>query len=331
MSQRSIKAPIPLLVLLAATTFAACSSKTEAPLPAPEPSANAAAEARAPVADPEGVKTFTIGEYSAIALRDGGLEFPNDNTVFAVGHKPEEVSALLTAAGLPTDKLQLSLQPLLVKTADRVLLFDTGAGSNMGPNAGKLPAALTAAGVDPVSVTDIFISHFHGDHTGGLVNAQGALAFPNATIHLSAADWAFLKKLDPKKSANYGLPQLTAMITALTPKIAEFAPYADLIPGVVKAVDIKGHTPGHSGYRITSGQESLLYIGDTVHHSIISVQKPDWRISFDGDAPTAEINRAAVLTEAATNGQRIYAVHFPFPGIGKFERRGEEFVWVPET
>ena len=60
-------------------------------------------------------------------------------------------------------------------------LFDTGAGSNFGDIAGKLQGALAAAGEDPAKVTDIFISHAHGDHIGGLVTSAGALAFANAT------------------------------------------------------------------------------------------------------------------------------------------------------
>ena len=100
--------------------------------------------------------------------------------------------------------------------------------------------------------------------------------------------------------------------------------------GVVKAVDIQGHTPGHSGYRITSGAASLLYVGDSVHHYVISVQKADWPMSFDGDQALGAKSRAALIADSATRAQRIYAVHFPFPGIGTFEKRGETHVWVPE-
>ena len=117
---------------------------------------------------------------------------------------------------------------------------------------------------------------------------------------------------------------------ARTPKVAAIAPGAALSPGVVKAVDIMGHTPGHSGSLITSGTDSLLYVGDMVHHYVVSVQKPDWTIAYDHDAPTAQASRAAVIAQSAASGQRIYAVHFPFPGVGKFAKRGEEYVWVAE-
>ena len=122
---------VAFTAIVAASLLAACSKGVTPPpkveaAPAPAPEA-------APAPKPANVKSFMVGELSALALRDGYLEFPNDNKVFGLGHTPEEVNALLTPAGLPTDKLQLGLDPLLVKTPDRVLLFDTGAASNFGP------------------------------------------------------------------------------------------------------------------------------------------------------------------------------------------------------
>lgn len=306
-------------------TLAACSPKSEAPKEPAQETAALAETAQAPAG------SFDIGELSAIALRDGGFDFPNDNKIFGVGKSPEDVAAVLTAAGLPADKLSVSIHPLLVESADRVLLFDTGAGTNFGPAGGQLTKSLAEAGIEPASVTDIFISHAHGDHIGGLLNAEGTLAFPNATVHIGAADWEFLKGLNAETAAAVGAPNHAALVTALTPKIDAFAPGADLIPGVVKAMDFHGHTPGHSGYLIGSGTDTLLYIGDSLHHSIISVQKPDWTVAFDLDAATGQKNRSDVLTQSAESGQRIYAVHFPYPGVGKFERRGDGYVWVPET
>ena len=320
------------LVILVSAGLAACARKTETSQPQAAATASppAASSTPAPAAQGDAVKAFRIGELDAMALRDGALQFPNDNQVFGVGHTPDEVASILTAAGAPTDELHFSLQPLLVKTTDRVLLFDTGAGTNFGPSAGRLLTVMADAKVDPRSVTDIFISHVHGDHVGGLVDAAGALAFPAAAIHMSEPEWAFLHGMNDETARNVGIKQYTPFMSAITPKVAAFAPGSEIIPGVVKAIEIKGHTPGHSGYLITSGESSLLYVGDAMHHYLISVQKPDWTNSFDADTELAAASRSALLALSATNGQRLYVVHFPFPGIGQIEQRAEGFVWVPE-
>lgn len=327
---RSTRTATSLVAAVAATLLVACSPPSDTPdtpdTP-PEPASKAAAEQTSAAND---AYTFTVGRFTAIALRDGSLDFPNDGKVFAIDRSPEEVAALLTDAGLPSDHLNLSNQPLVVRTTDKVLLFDTGAASNFGPSGGKLPASMAAAGVDAAEVTDIFISHSHGDHIGGLVSAAGELAFPNATIHISSPEWEFLQGMSAETAAGAGAGQHAALIAAITPKVAAFAPGADIVPGVVQAVEIQGHTPGHSGYLISSGQESLLYIGDAMHHFVVSVQRPDWTIAFDGDAPTAEADRKALLARSAESGQRIYAVHFPFPGLGRIEGDNNGFVWVPE-
>jgi glyoxylase-like metal-dependent hydrolase (beta-lactamase superfamily II) len=98
----------------------------------------------------------------------------------------------------------------------------------------------------------------------------------------------------------------------------------------VTAVNIAGHTPGHAGAEIASQGERLLYVGDTAHQSIISVQRPDWRIAFDVDDVTARASRRALLQKAADENLRIYAVHFPFPGLGHVGHQNANFVWIPE-
>jgi glyoxylase-like metal-dependent hydrolase (beta-lactamase superfamily II) len=276
-------------------------------------------------------RAFSIGTLSAVALKDGDLKAPNDGKSFVTGRPPSEVAAVLTSGGAPADHFEFSIQPLLVRGGGRVLLFDTGAGSNFGGVGGELPGSMKAAGIDRASVTDIFISHVHGDHTGGLVTAAGALNFPNATIHISKPEWAYLSGMSAALGARMGLEHVDVLVKTIEPKVAPFEPGAELIPGMVKAVDIKGHTPGHSGYLIGSGENTLLYIGDTLHSYVVSVREPQWLTAFDADPPSAAHSRVELVARVAASGQRLYVVHFPFPGVGKIVNRDGAATWVPES
>lgn len=294
-------------LVLAALGAAACSQPAEKTAEAP---AAPAAAAAAP-----DIHAFRIGGIEAVALKDGDLNIPT-----AVADNPwgraAEVAPLLAAAGQTDGNIHLSIQPLLVKTGDRIVLIDTGAGGQMGTQ-GKLKASLRAAGIEPGQVTDILISHAHGDHVGGLV-ADGALAFPNATIRLSIPEWADLQSQT----------RMADLVRVITPKVQAFAPGATVAPGIM-AVSLNGHTPGHSGYEIASGEARLLYVGDALHSSIISVQRPEWRNVWDGDSAAAIATRQTLLERAATDRLPIYGVHFPFPGLGRLERKDDGFVWAP--
>jgi glyoxylase-like metal-dependent hydrolase (beta-lactamase superfamily II) len=146
---------------------------------------------------------------------------------------------------------------------------------------------------------------------------------------MSAPEWNYLKGMTAEQASGAGVGQHDKLIAAITPKVSAFEPGADIIPDAVKAVDIKGHTPGHSGYMIRSKNKSVLYVGDTVHHFVVSTHKPEWPCGFDGDAATSEASRKAVLGAAAAKGQLIYAFHFPFPGLGKVKSKDAGFVWAP--
>ena len=124
-------------VALASTALmalVACSPKADAPAGAP---AAPAASAVAAIPESADVKPFTIGRLQAAALRDGGLSVPNDNKTLAIDKSRKEVADLLTANSLSPETIDLSVQPLLVKTADKVLLFDTRRGGHVRPDDGQ--------------------------------------------------------------------------------------------------------------------------------------------------------------------------------------------------
>jgi glyoxylase-like metal-dependent hydrolase (beta-lactamase superfamily II) len=83
------------------------------------------------------------------------------------------------------------------------------------------------------------------------------------------------------------------------------------------------------GVEITSGDERMIAIGDTAHHSIVSLARPEWTVAFDDEAPTAQASRRALMQRAVDEKLRVFAPHFPFPGVGTVRREGEGFAWTP--
>jgi glyoxylase-like metal-dependent hydrolase (beta-lactamase superfamily II) len=275
-------------------------------------------------------QTFKIGSYSAVALKDGALEMPIDGKSFIVGQSNEDVGTVLKAGGAPAGHFEFSIQPLLVHAGTHVLLFDTGVGNWYGDIGGKLSDSMKAAGEKPASVTDIFISHVHGDHIGGLVTPAGALAFPNAIIHISAPEWNWLSNLTEDQAKNMAIQHVSAFVSTIKPKVVAFEPGANLLPGIVKAIELKGHTPGHSGYLIGHGPDSVLVFGDAMHSFVISVGKPSWQVAFDSDQQLGAATRVSLVSDSVATGQRLYSEHFPFPGLGKIVKTDRGTVWQPE-
>ncbi len=257
-----------------------------------------------------GAVAFKVGKLDLVALHDAQFTPANDGKTFGVDVGPAAVGDVLKAAGAPTDVVTLSVDALLVKDGKRIVLIDTGVG-------GALQSSLALAKVDPATVTDVLITHSHGDHIGGLVK-DGQLAFPNATIRMSATEWTFLQA-DTDSAAT---------VKVIAGHVTPFAPGGIVAPGI-SSISIKGHTPGHVGYEIASGKDRLLDIGDTAHSSIVSLAKPQWIMGYDTDKNEGRASRIAVLTRLARSHEMVFAPHFPFPGVGHVEAQGDHFVWQP--
>lgn len=268
-----------------------------------------------PMAAPPAATPFRIGALTAWSLHDGQFAAPNDGKTFGVGEAPAAVAEVLRKAGAATDRVILSVNVLLVKAPGHVILFDSGLGPMLH---GGLMGSLALTGVKPEEVTDILITHSHGDHVGGLATSDHGLAFPNATIRMSAEEWSWMKTKAPSLAAVVG------------GKVTPFAPGAPIFPGVTP-VALTGHTPGHVGYMIVSGRDRLFDIGDTAHSSIVSLAKPDWVMQFDNDQQEGKLLRRAELTRLAALGTPVFAPHFPYPGIGKIVAADGAFIWRPEV
>jgi glyoxylase-like metal-dependent hydrolase (beta-lactamase superfamily II) len=117
-----------------------------------------------------GVYRTKVGKIDLIAVSDGtvGLGLTKELIQNA---KPGEVERLL-ARHFEKSPLDASVNAFLIKYEDKLVLVDAGSSELVGPTAGKLPQSLRAAGAPPENITDVFITHIHPDHTGGLMKGN---------------------------------------------------------------------------------------------------------------------------------------------------------------
>ena len=91
--------------------------------------------------------------------------------------------SLIDSLGIQKSVLA-SISAFLLKTDGKYILFDTG----MGAPDSRLLAGLTAAGVSPADIDYIYLTHFHGDHIGGMMKGD-TVVFPKAEVYASKAEY----------------------------------------------------------------------------------------------------------------------------------------------
>jgi glyoxylase-like metal-dependent hydrolase (beta-lactamase superfamily II) len=193
-----------------------------------------------------------------------------------------------------------------------------------GSTTGKLLNGLSDARVDPSKIDDVICTHAHIDHVGGLANAAGKRFFPNATIHISKADYDFWT--DEKKLTGDLKAFVVHARQNLLPyknRIKFIEDGKDVIPGV-QAMSTPGHTVGHTIFIIKSGSSSLVFLGDITHHQILLTEKPKTEFAYDTDPKQAVQTRLKVFDMLASQKLPFVAYHFPWPGVGYLGKTGTD-------
>jgi glyoxylase-like metal-dependent hydrolase (beta-lactamase superfamily II) len=276
-------------------------------------------------AEPTGVHQQKVGKMELTSLQDGEFQLPAS---LLKGVEPDKVKAALGGK----DMADTSLNVFLVRMPDKLVLVDTGAGGDGKGPMGHLAERLQAAGVDPAKIDLILITHFHFDHTGGLVKADGSRAFPKAVVRVAQAEHdAWLG--ENAKVPDMFKDRLPALKAALAPYQAAdaykpFGPKDDLGKGI-RAMSTNGHTGGHTSYAFNVDKKELWVVGDLIHISAVQYAQPKATMMFDSDGEKAITARSETFKKAAASGTPIAATHLPFPGVVKLKVKGDGFVASP--
>ena len=298
------------------------------------PLAAPSAHAAAPFAGKQAPSFYRskLGDFEVTVVSDGARPIPLPPQ-FVRNVSNDEVLKAAEAAFMPKGTVFAPFNPVVVNTGSKLVLLDTGYGPGLGPTVGLLPQTLAAAGIDPKAIDIVLISHMHGDHILGLKHPDGSLAFPNAEIKVPAADWAFWMSAENAEKAPAGFQKASfgfnqKIFADLGDKVARFQWGQEVAPGIT-AVDTSGHTPGHTGFMISSGSGRLFFQGDVCNVPDLFLRNPEWQVMFDSDPDKGVQTRRRVYDMASNEKLLISGYHFPFPGLGYIEKAGTGYRLVP--
>ena len=286
--------------------------------------------ANRPTQQPPGVHHRAIGDIVVSALNDGMFEGSFD---FLAGfdHAAAEELHRATFRAVPP---RLTVNAFLLHVGGRKVLVDGGCGGVMGPTLGRLLGNLAAIGVAPGDIDTILATHLHPDHVGGLVDGNGAAVFPRAELVVHAAEPKFWN--DDAVLAGVTSEQDKGFFALARGTLAAYrgrtrlVTGGEVVPGVT-ALPEPGHTPGHTGWLIASGGDSLLIWGDIVHLPGIQFPRPEAGMTFDVDRAQAMATRQRIFDMVATDRVRVAGMHLDFPAFGHVARRSEGYEFVPEV
>ena len=209
---------------------------------------------------------------------------------------PDAPDSLIAELGLE-EGIPASVSAFLVKTDGNEILFDAANGA---PDSQLMPV-LESLQTTADEVDYIFITHLHGDHTGGLLK-EGEAVFSNAVVYINKTEYDAWMAMEGRQSEG-----LRNICNAYGERVKTFT-LEDELPCGIEAVEAYGHTPGHTAYRVGDA----LIAGDVMHGTALQARYPEFSAGFDMDKEMSVKTRRAIL-KMAEEGVKVYGMHFPAP------------------
>jgi glyoxylase-like metal-dependent hydrolase (beta-lactamase superfamily II) len=272
------------------------------------------------------VTKFRVGDVEVIQMFDGVWQKAHD-PAWVKNAPLDDVKAALRAGGITDAHVPIPFTVTAIRTSRGLVLFDSGTGAQLFPTAGLIErnGLWKAAGIDPAQVTNVIVTHFHPDHiTGLMAKDTNAPIFPNAQIHVPAAEYKFWTNPAIKGGA---APRIQAVFPGWK-NIRQFEGDVEVVPGV-RAIASNGHTPGHTSYHIGSGSQQLIVLGDVTNMPALFLRNPQWIVAFDADPTMADATKRKMFDRVIADRVTITGYHYGVPGAGTIARDGNSYVFTP--
>lgn len=238
--------------------------------------------------------TLTLDGMKVTWIRDNASPRLMPRTLF-----PDATDALMDSLSLQ-EGIPASVSTFLIECDGKRMLFDTGVGA---PDS-RMMEGLKSLNVKPEDIDCLFLTHFHGDHIGGMMKGD-SVVFPNAEVYASKVEYDAWMAMPAERKA-----QVVKTMDAYKERLHLFE-FGDTLPGNVVAMEAVGHTPGHTVFQ--SGK--LLVIGDLIHGAALQLEHPEYCASYDMDKEAAVKARKYFLQYAKDNQLTMAGMHLPAPAF----------------
>lgn len=203
--------------------------------------------------------------------------------------------------------LKISLNPFLIKTPDRNILFDVGIGDFAeNTTTDIIKENLDQHGLTEYDITDIFASHLHYDHIGGLAghgSGHWELTFPDAKLWVSKKGWekalAQDEYYDEEKTEFLHFVDAKADLQYLSD---DDQPYPE-----IKVKKIGGHTEFSQVLLFDDGNRKYLMAGDVL--ATRGEVNRKFAAKYDFDAKTSMKVRKKIIQKAYKKGYTVMGYH----------------------
>lgn len=211
----------------------------------------------------------------------------------------------------------LHMRSLVVKTADRLIVIDTGAGSKQEDRLKyyqvkdivDFDKELVKLGYSADEVTDVILTHLHFDHCGSCTKFNEDKSdiiptFPNAVYWVGKAQWKNFLNPNVREGDSYFLENMLPVDKAGQLRLVENE--LSICQGVeVKIFD--GHTVGQLAIYIHLGAKTLIFAGDVI--PILASLPIAWVSSYDTFPITSMEDKERMLSEAVEKKQILFFQH----------------------
>lgn len=273
---------------------------------------------------------LTLGGMQVDTLSDGNLMLPRE---FSFPGLPEaELAEILARHGADQDMFEPPCNLTLARDGTNTVLFDVGSGADFMPSAGKIGEALDAMGVGFDEITHVVFTHGHPDHLWGLIDEFDEPIFAQAQYMMGRAEFEYW--MDPNTVSTIGEARASFAVGAarrlelIADQIVLFEDGQEILPGIA-ARAAPGHTPGHMAFELRSGSESVMVVGDAIGNPHVAFERPDWHSGSDHEPGQGAATRTGLLGQLADAQMPLVGFHLPGGGLGRVERAGGAFRFVP--